>query len=84
MTEQTPFSRAEIELGTEDLKLAKKMKVGGKVRVVVYGTLKELHQSAGDPTTEGMQTGRLVIDASSIKLASNNEIAELFDDEFDA
>jgi hypothetical protein len=78
---QQPFSRASIILGTEDLKVAKKLRVGAKVHIKLSGVLKELHLSAGDASEEGMQNGKLVVDASNIQIAANSEIAELFEDE---
>lgn len=84
MPDSKPFSKVRIELGEDHVGLGKDLKVGGKVRVVVYGTLKAIAaEAADDITTEGQATGRLEIDATGLKVASNNEIAELFDDEFD-
>lgn len=81
---QMPFSRASIELSPEDLKKAGDLKVGGRVRFILYGTLKELGQSQPDDSTEaGATVGHAVIEVSNLRMASNNEFADLFDDEFD-
>ena len=82
--QQMPFSRAHIQLSPEDLKKAGKLKVGGRVRFILYGTLKELNQAQPDDSNEGgSTTGSVVLEVSNLKMASNNEIAELFDDEYD-
>lgn len=76
-------SSARVELTGEDLQKVKELKVGGKVRLVLYGTLKSLNISAGESTEEGADSGSLEMTVSTLKTASNNEIAELFDEEFD-
>jgi hypothetical protein len=87
MADEKPFSRAMIDLSPDDMKLAQKMqaKVGGKVRIVLYGELKALSQRAQDDKSEIAlpSAGSIEIDVSRMQLASNNEIAELFDEEFD-
>lgn len=82
---QVPFSKAHIQLSPEHLALVEKAsaKVGGKVRIVLYGTLAGLSKEQSDRSQEGSNMGSLDIDASSVKFSSNNEIAELFDEEFD-
>lgn len=76
---------AMIDLSAEDLGLVNEMdaKVGSRVRIVLYGIVQGVSKSAGDPTEEGGGSGHLTINVSNMKLASNNEIAELFDEEFD-
>lgn len=83
---KVPFSQVRIQLSPDHLALVDKVgaKVGGRVRVVVYGTLKGLSKEQNDRSEEGASSGSLEIDASGIKYASNNEIADLFDEEFDA
>lgn len=82
---KTPFSQVHIQLSPEHLALVEKVgsKVGGKVRLVIYGSLKGLSKEQSDRSEEGSNMGSLDIDASSVKFSSNNEIAELFDEEFD-
>jgi len=79
-----PFSQATIDLSPDDLKKINDLKVGGKVRFVLYGTLREVSLRQADTSKEGAaDEGVAVVEVSNLKLASNNEIAELFDEEFD-
>jgi hypothetical protein len=82
---KTPFSQVHVMLSPEHLALVEKAraKPTSRVRLVVYGTLKGLSMGQDDRSQEGAATGTLEIDASSLKFASNNEIADLFDEEFD-
>ena len=78
------FTEARISLSPEHLKQVKELKVGGKVRLVLYGTLKGIEQSQDDNSNEeGADRGSLTMTVSQMRTASNNEIADLFDDEFD-
>lgn len=81
MAADRPFSDARVDLGPDDLKLLKEVKVGGRVRLVIYGTLKAMSQSAGDSTSDTSEGGSMTITVSKLNLASNNEIADLLDDE---
>lgn len=80
-----PFSKVVVQLAPEHLDLIKKAstKVGARVRLVVYGSLKGFSEQQSDRSEEGANSGTLEVDASNVKYASNSEIAELFDDEFD-
>jgi hypothetical protein len=84
MAEPRPITRAMIDLGDEDLKVMQKlrMKVGSKVRIVLYGELVGMAEHAGDDKTELTMpaSGHLEVDVSNLKLASNNEIADLLEE----
>jgi predicted DNA-binding antitoxin AbrB/MazE fold protein len=84
MPEKRPFTRAMIDLGEDDLKLLQKlrMKVGSKVRVVLYGDLVGLSQHAQDDKSEFSMpaSGHVELSVSNLKMASNNEIAELLEE----
>lgn len=84
MAERTPITRAMIDLGEEHLNVVKKlkMKVGSRVRIVLYGELVGLSQQAADDKSEiGMPAGgQISVDVSNLKLASNNEIADLLEE----
>lgn len=73
--EATPDHMAIIDKG--------EAKVGGKVRLVIYGTLKEFAKTQSDLSQEDSNAGKLTIAVSNVRFASNNEIAELFDEELD-
>ena len=88
MAEKQQGTRANISLSAEHLKQVQKlqMKVGSKVRLVLYGELTGMSQYANPDQTELATPAGASIDmtVSNMKAASNNEIAELFDDEYDA
>ena len=75
------FSRARVDLNKDDLAAVKDLKVGGKVRIVLYGTLKALNIKSTETTDEGADSGSVEMDVSNVKVASNNEIAELMEED---
>jgi hypothetical protein len=79
-------STARLTVAPEHLAVIDKAetKVGGKVRLVIYGTLRSYEKAQTDLSEEGSQAGSLEVAVSSVKYSSNNEIADLFDEEFDA
>jgi len=81
MSAPEPFSETYISVGGDDLKLLKKMKVGSRVRVVLYGTLKSKSEHASDVSSDVKQGGSISIAVSRMNLASNSEIADLLDDD---
>lgn len=87
MAEKELSTRANISLSAEHLKAVQKlqMKVGSKVRLVLYGELTGMSQHAPADQTELATPagGSIDMSVSSLRAASNNEIAELFDEEFD-
>ena len=72
MDEMKLSSSAHVELTGDDLQKVKDLKVGGKVRLVLYGTLKSLKVQAGEATEEGADSGSLEMTVTSLKTASNN------------
>lgn len=84
MSDKQINSEAHLTLSADHTPLLKDVKVGGKVRLVMYGTLKSVSQNSGEATDEGgAQSGSLSMSVTGLKIASNNDIAELFDEEFD-
>lgn len=83
MPNERLYSDTYIELGPDDLKLLKKLKVGGRVRIVLYGTLKAMTERAEDASSETSEGGSLTVTVKKMNLASNNDVAELLDDEDD-
>ena len=88
MAEAKPEARATtqvtFELVGSDVGLAKKadMKVGARMRIVLTGVVKETGQTASDDMTfEGPASGKLVLDVSQLRIGSNSEIADLFNEE---
>lgn len=78
------FTDARIDLSPEHLAALKDVKVGGRVRVVLYGTVKLHSERQIENDMEGASSGTLELNVSNMKLVSNNDIADLFDEEFDA
>lgn len=83
MAKERPFSETFIDVGGDDVKLLKGMKVGSRVRVVLYGTLKAKSERSEDATTETVAGGSITLTVSKMTLASNSEIADLLDDDED-
>lgn len=79
--ERTP--EAEITLDKRMLSLVKGLKPGAKVRLILYGTLKELTQEVGDPEGLAGDSGCLTVQLTKIVAAQNSDIADLFDEEYD-
>lgn len=78
------MSTAHLMLAGKDLALLEGMKVDGKVRLIVYGRIARLSQQASENIEEqGASTGLLEVDVTTLKAASNSEIAELFDEDLD-
>lgn len=87
MAEKELGTSAHINLSAEHLKAVQKlqMKIGSKVRLVLYGELTDMSQHSNPDQSEisAPAGGSIGMTVSRITPASNNEIAELFDDEFD-
>lgn len=82
--EVKPTTEASFDLVGGDVELARKagMKVGARMRIVLTGIVKETGQAASeDMTVEGPASGRLVLDVQNLRIGSNSEIADLFDEE---
>jgi len=79
--ERTP--EAEITLDKRMLAQAKVLKPGARVRIILYGTLKELTQEVGDPEGKAGDSGCMTVQLTNIRVAQNSDIADLFEDEFD-
>lgn len=77
-------AEASVTMSPDQMDLVKKLKVGGKVRLVLYGSLTALNLSA-DENSEmgGPNGGDLTMTVTNMKVASNNDIAELFDEDLD-
>jgi len=79
-------SSAHINLQGDHVGLVneEKIRAGSKVRIVLYGTVSEVSEHAGDPMDQGGDgSASIGMDVSTVRLASNNDIAELFDEELD-
>lgn len=84
--EVKPTTVATLDLVGGDVGLAKKaeVKVGSRMRIVLTGIVKETGQEASDDmTVEGPVAGKLVLDVQNLRIGSNNEIADLFNEEID-
>lgn len=82
--EVKPTTQATFDLVGDDVGLARKadLKVGSRMRIVLTGIVKETGQAASeDMTVEGPASGRLVLDIQNLRIGSNSEIADLFDEE---
>jgi len=82
--ESKPSTQATFDLVGDDVGLAGKanLKVGARMRIVLTGIVKETGlQASQDMTVEGPAAGKLVLDVQNLKIGSNSEIADLFNEE---
>lgn len=74
---------ALVTLDKGMLSVARALKPGARVRIILYGTLKELVERVGDPEGQAGDSGSLSVQLTNIKVAQNSDIADLFEEEFD-
>jgi hypothetical protein len=79
--ERTP--EAFVTLDKAMLASARELKPGARVRIILYGTLKELNERVGDPEGQSGDSGSLTVQLTNMKVAQNSDIAELFEEDFD-
>jgi len=77
------FSDATVRLSPSHIQLAKDVKVGSKVRMVLSGTVKEVRQKVAESVDDAAQLGEIILSVSTVKIASNSEIADLFEEDLD-
>lgn len=74
-------TRAYVSLSASDVAILKKLKVGSRVRVVLYGEVKSVQQSTSDETKGTADQGSFDMDVSRVNTVANNEVADLLDDD---
>lgn len=79
--ERTP--EAYITLSEKMLPAVRDLKPGARVRIILYGTLKENNERVGNPEGEAADSGSITVQLTRIVPAQNSDIAELFEEEFD-
>lgn len=78
-----PLSTAFLSLEGKELEVLDHAdaKVGSRVRIVLMGIVKRAESHAETRTDEAKTGGSVEIDITSIRIGSNSEIAELFEDD---
>lgn len=78
-----PLSFAHLTLEGKEMEVLDhaEAKVGSNVRIVLMGTVKSVEKRADGRLEDARTSGNVTIDISSIRVGSNNEIAELFEDD---